>query len=194
MRRAMLSAIVGAAVLTLGTPGAALAGGGCHTGATQGDATGKKEATVRIVDACFTASILKVDPETPVTFVNTDAGLIHNVGGNQWGQFDDMHTGDAFTATFTEEGVYPFACSYHPGMTGAIVVGDGLGAGSGEAVGITPLDRETKADAAPTAITTAPVAASASPLPWIAAGVGGMALGVAIAFGVGRPGRTRATS
>lgn len=190
MRRAtLLCMIAGAATFIIGTSGPAVAGGGgCHTGATQGDATWKTQATVRIIDACFTASILKVDPETPVTFVSMDAGLTHNVGGNEWGQFDDMHEGDAFTATFYEEGVYPFACSYHPGMTGAIVVGDGVGPGNGQAVGVTPLDRKTTAGTAPTA--TAPAASSASPLPWIAAGLGGLVIGAALTVGVGRRGRT----
>ena len=79
-----------------------------------------------------------VDPERAagraVTFVNRDP-ITHNVGGNLWGNLDDMNRGDAFTATFDAEGVYPFACSYHPGMTGAIVVGSGTGAGNGEDVG-----------------------------------------------------------
>jgi hypothetical protein len=33
-----------------------------------------------------------------------------------------MEQGDRFSVSFDEEGVYPFACTYHPGMTGAIVV------------------------------------------------------------------------
>ena len=33
--------------------------------------------------------------------------------------------------SFDEAGTYPFACSYHPGMTGAIVVGDGKGVAGG---------------------------------------------------------------
>jgi plastocyanin len=188
-RAALLCVIVGAAAFTLGMPGAALAGGGCHTGATQTDASGQDEVTIRIVDACFTASITKVDPGTPVTFVSLDAGLTHNVLGNGWGHFDDMTKGDAFAATFDEAGVYPFACSYHPGMTGAIVVGDGLGAGNGAVVDTAPLALEPA-----TQVTSPAAARPASQAPWIAAaGIAGVALGVGIAVGIGRLGRARAT-
>jgi plastocyanin len=181
----LICVIVGAATIVLGMPGAALAGGGCHSGATHDDASGQKEATVRMVDACFSASITEVDPGTSVTFVHDDAGITHNVGGNQWGYFDDMSKGDAFTATFDEAGVYPFACSYHPGMTGAIVVGDGTGAGSGGAVSVEPFE-------APAPETVTRVVASDAGLPGgllVASGVVGIALGAGIAVGVTRLGR-----
>jgi plastocyanin len=191
MRRAalLLCVVLGATAFILGTPGGALAGGGCHTGATQADASAEDEVTVRIVDACFTASITKVEPGAPVTFVNLDAGLTHNVLGNGWGHYDDMTKGDAFTATFAEAGVYPFACSYHPGMTGAIVVGDGFGAGNGAVVDTAPLDLEPASR-----VTSPAVARPASEAPWIAAaGIAGVALGAGIAAGIGRLRRTRAT-
>jgi plastocyanin len=181
MRRAtLLSAIVGAAIAVLGMPGAALAGAGCHTGATQADETGKDETTVRIIDACFTASITKVDPGTSVTFVNDDVGMTHNVGGTEWGYFDDMTKGDSFSARFADPGVYPFACSYHPGMTGAIVVGDGYGAGAGWTVLNDPI--EPAADTATAAV--AADAGSGSPLAFVGIGVLGVALGAGISAGV----------
>jgi hypothetical protein len=34
---------------------------------------------------------------------------------------------------FKEEGTFPYVCIYHPGMAGAIVVGDGQGAGTAPA-------------------------------------------------------------
>ena len=42
--------------------------------------------------------------------------------------------------SFDEAGTYPFACSYHPGMTGAIVVGDGKGAAGGETIAVEPFE------------------------------------------------------
>ena len=66
MKRGMLlCVVVGAAIVVLGVPGAALAGGGCHSGVTENDATGDKGATVRMVDACFTATVTSVDPGRP---------------------------------------------------------------------------------------------------------------------------------
>jgi plastocyanin len=149
-------------------------------GATQADDTGKDEATVRIIDACFTASITKVDPGTSVTFVNDDVGMTHNVGGTEWGYFDDMTTGDSFSATFADPGVYPFACSYHPGMTGAIVVGDGNGAGAGWTIVNDPIDPVADtAKAVPVAD-----AGSGSSLAFVAIGILGIALGAGISAAI----------
>jgi len=188
MRRGMLLCVmVGAAIVVLGVPGAALAGGGCHSGVTQNDATGEKVATVRMIDACFTASVTTVDPGTDVTFVNADFGLIHNVNGNGWGHFEDMDKGDAFTATFDGAGIYPFACQYHPGMTGAIVVGNGDGAGNGAGITVEPFN-------APAPQTVTRVVTGEEGLPpafAVAAGVAGLALGAGIAFGLLRFGAKR---
>lgn len=146
MRRRMLLCTIVVLAAVVGMPGVASAGGGCHGDVTESDATGHQDATVQMVDACFTATVTTVDPGTPVTFVNMDE-FVHNVGGNQWGHFDDLHGGDSFRVSFDEAGTYPFACSYHPGMTGAIVVGDGTGAGNGAGIAVEPFAPE------PTAVT-----------------------------------------
>jgi plastocyanin len=138
MRRGMLLCMIVTVAAVVGMPGVASAGGGCHSGVTESDATGQDAATVRLIDACFTATTTTVDPGTAVTFVNDDDGITHNVGGNQWGHFDDLLPGDAFTVSFDEAGTYPFACTYHPGMTGAIVVGDGRGAAGAETITVEP--------------------------------------------------------
>jgi plastocyanin len=172
-----------ATMAIVGMPGTASAGGGCHTGATENDASGEQEATVRLVDACFSASVTTVDPGTPVTFVDMDAGIVHNVSGSQWGHFEEMTEGDAFTVSFDEAGIYPFACQYHPGMTGAIVVGDGTGAGNGAGITVEPFE----APAAPQTVTrvvTQSGGVSAGSLA-VAAIVGGL-LGAAITVGLSR--------
>jgi plastocyanin len=191
MRRGMLlCVVVGAATVVLGMPGAALAGGGCHSPVTSNDATGDDNATVRMIDACFSASLTNVDAGTSVTFVNDDGGITHNVGGNQWGHFDNMWKGDAFTATFNEAGVYPFACSYHPGMTGAIVVGDGTGAGNGGSISVESFEAP-----APKTVTRAvPEDDRLSAAPLAATGLIGVALGAAITVGLTRSGRKSATA
>lgn len=182
MKRGMLLCAVAAAVL-LGLPTAALAGGGCHGGATHQDSTGEDEATVEMVDACFSASVTEVDPGTAVTFVNLDEGITHNVGGNLWGNLEAMYAGDTYTATFDDPGIYAFACNYHPGMTGAIVVGDGTGVGNGMEVTTTPPELEPESTS--TVTTSEPVAAAAaSPAPWIVAGLVGLAIGAAVVFGI----------
>jgi plastocyanin len=190
-RTTLLCVLVGAATMVLGFPSAGIAGGGCHGTMTQADATDRDEAIVRMVDACFDASVLRVDRGTSVTFVHEDPGLVHNVGGTEWGFYGEMRKGDTFTATFDDAGVYPFACSYHPGMTGAIVVGDALGAGTGWTVlNDSPVQSPPKRAAAASTETVSSEGTSALAL--IAIGMVGAAAGVAVASGVGRLRRTAA--
>jgi plastocyanin len=152
----------------------ASAGGGCHAGVTQG--TGD---TVELVDMCFTPSTLQVQPGDTVTFVNQDP-FVHNVGGNLWGHYDDLNPGDAFTATFDEDGVYPFACSYHPGMTGAIVVGDGAGDGNGAVVDVASFSQPEPSPV----VEVRTVTRQASSAPAVAGWVIGPLLGIGIGLGI----------
>jgi plastocyanin len=162
-------------VLLLIPPLPASAGGGCHSGVTQG--TGD---TVEMVDACFTPTTLRIAPGDEVTFVNTD-GFTHNVTANLWGHFDDMDQGDAFTATFADEGVYPYACTYHPGMTGLVVVGDGDGPGSGVVVAAAAFD-EPPPPSPVVEIRTVTQETSAAPVTvgWLLGGAIGLAVGLGI--------------
>lgn len=129
-----------ALTLALGTFGAlagattASAGGGCHAGVTEGSGT-----TVEMVEACFTPTVLSIDPGGSVTWVNR-SGMVHNVTANLWGHFDDIADGERVTVRFDDEGTYPYACTYHPGMSGVVVVGDGDGPGNGEAVDVAPVE------------------------------------------------------
>jgi plastocyanin len=172
IRRLSVSATVGLLlVLTLPAFSAA-GGGGCHTGATQG-----KGADVEIAEACFTPTVLHVDPGQSVTWTNMDS-FAHNITANSWGHFDDMLKGDSFTATFGDAGVYPYACTYHPGMSGAVVVGDGLGAGSGETVAV---GATVQTPAPPAEAAVASVGGGAGS---VGAWIGGVALGIAAAMGL----------
>jgi len=44
-----------------------------------------------------------------------------------WGGYDALKKGHEATYEFAEAGVFPYVCTWHPGMVGAIVVGDGAG-------------------------------------------------------------------
>jgi plastocyanin len=175
LRILLMLASAGAAVLgPWAVP--ATAGGGCHAGLTQG-----KGDTVEMAKMCFTPSVLQVEPGTEVTFTNLDP-LAHNVNANGWGYFEDMRRGDSFTATFADEGTYPFACSYHLGMTGAVVVGDGSGVGSGATVSVSssgPIE-----EAQPRA--SAPTTATSSATGWIAGGLIGILVGAGVGLALGR--------
>jgi plastocyanin len=170
IRRLSVSGALGLLLVLTLPPLSAAGGGGCHMDATQG-----KGADVEIADACFTPTILHIDPGQSVTWTNTDP-FVHNVTANSWGYFDDLRQGDSFTATFGDAGVYPYACTYHPGMTGAVVVGDGLGAGSGQTVAVGADAVQSPAEAA--------VAAAGPGAGSVGAWIGGVALGIALAMGL----------
>jgi plastocyanin len=104
--------------------GSAIAGGGCHYPPTAGQGD-----TVEISDLCFDTTVLYVEPGTEVTWTNRDSMTHDVVGvGDSWGDPGvSLLTGDHVSYTFDADGVYPYACWLHPGMVGAIVVGDGVG-------------------------------------------------------------------
>lgn len=156
--------------------------GGCRAGVTQGSGD-----TIEMVNACFTPTILHVDPGQRVTWINQD-DFAHNITASGWGYFDSLDQGDVFRATFRKDGVYPFACTYHFGMSGAIVVGDGLGAGSGEFVSVESVGAlEEEEEPAPVvAARSAPEGSSAIGW-WIGGGIGLM-IGVGLTLVARRPG------
>jgi plastocyanin len=168
--RRTLLVLAATAICSLALPAlpAFAGGGGCHGTATTGEGD-----TVEISDGCFDPTTLQVDPGDRVTFVNLDP-YVHNVSAVGWGHLGDLNEGDSFQATFDEAGVYPFACQYHPGMTGAIVVGDGATLAGG-----TPVVSDTAADTE--AASNAPAAASTNTTTgWVAGGAIGLAAGIAI--------------
>jgi plastocyanin len=175
-----LVAAASTAVLTVPWAGPAAAGGGCHVGPTQGQGD-----TVEMVKACFTPSILRVDPGTEVTFVNNDP-VTHNVTASDWGLFDDMDQGDSFSARFAEPGIYPYACTYHPGMTGAVVVGDGVAGGSG--MDVAPGSASETKPAVEVAADQTATDGGSTPVGWFAGGIIGLVIGAGLGLLRGRTG------
>lgn len=121
-----VATVVGA--ITIGStvsPGTAVGGGGCHDPEPR-EGTG---ILVAIERACFRPAILYVEPGTHVTFENHD-DMVHNVWGLQAvpSSGGDFRPNSEFTWTFPEQGIYPFQCTYHPTMVGAVVVGEGFAA------------------------------------------------------------------
>jgi plastocyanin len=109
-----------------GSSGIAVAGGGCMH--STGPTTGRGD-TVEMLDYCFTSTVLYVERGTDVTWTNRDDTGHNIVGvGGTWGNPDlTLNNGDTASYRFDEDGVFPYACWIHPGMIGAIVVGDGVG-------------------------------------------------------------------
>ncbi|MEO8538566.1 MAG: cupredoxin domain-containing protein [bacterium] len=127
MRRLVTqSAAIGALALVLvllgGPVTEAHAGGGCRSRASS-EASGD---AVRMDEGCFVPTVLRVETGTEVTFANKSE-VSHTVSGAtlEWGSYDPLGNGDAVTYNFDKPGTYPFFCLLHPGMIGAVVVGDG---------------------------------------------------------------------
>jgi hypothetical protein len=98
----------------------------------------------------FSPTVLYVDEGARVKWVNDDP-VPHTVTGKSMSLFGNtvFEDGDETTPfRFDDAGVYPYACIYHPGMVGAVVVGDA--AGSADAMGVRSLT-DVRTDAAPAA-------------------------------------------
>jgi plastocyanin len=100
--------------------------------------TDARATTVEMKQNCFGPTVARIDAGDTVTFVNADPEAHAVAGAN--GTFGDPHaeilSGDEVSFTFDRDGVYPYVCTFHPGMSGAVVVGDGAGKVS-SALGIT---------------------------------------------------------
>ena len=119
------SAVVG--TLIAASPAWASGGGGCGQPVT--DARG---VSVSIRMFCFTPTVLHIRAGQDVTWRNTDPFPHNVIGANAaWGSYDLLKQGRSTTYRFTRAGTYAFACTVHPGMVGAIVVGDGNGLAGG---------------------------------------------------------------
>jgi plastocyanin len=116
---AFAAALVGANALP------ALAGG-CAPESTVH--TRGEGAAVTVKDCGFTPTLLFVAPGTAVTWTQAD-DLPHNVVGLGWGSSEPISRGGNASRTFTEPGIYPYQCSLHAGMSGAVIVGDAAAAG-----------------------------------------------------------------
>jgi plastocyanin len=157
--------------LTSAAPAIVAAGGGCHGDADgsvymEGDGT-----TVIRMDTCsFAPTVSRVAVGTTVRFLNT-ATIQHQVVGRSgtWGSVL-LDPGQEYSETFAADGVYPYTCPLHPGMVGAIVVGD---AAAGEAAA-------QGADLATAVQPADPAATAADPTSLAIVGLAGLVIGLAI--------------
>ena len=120
MRRLIAVAFV-LAVSTLFVPTPAHAGGGCHGG---GAPSGTGDTVVLSMN-CMTPRVLRAGADGAVTFLNKDE-VEHNLSGDGW-FVDELTTGETYERTFVA-GTHVYSCTLHPGMVGAVIVGDGVAA------------------------------------------------------------------
>ena len=106
-------------------PGVAHASGGGGCGQDVIDRTG---TNVHIESFCFGPTITRVAVGAEVTFTNLDPVPHSVLGANgSWGGYEAVKRHNPVTYRFSEAGVYPYVCTYHIGMVGVVVVGDGIG-------------------------------------------------------------------
>jgi plastocyanin len=194
VRRAFLMSMLTAAALALPMP--ALAGGGGCAEITEGTGT-----TVELLYSCITPTLLRVDPGETVTFVNRDDYRhVISGAGYSWGSNGNMAADEAFTATFRKNGVYPYQCYLHPGMAGAVIVGDGTGLGPADQAGVVvapfqefegqePLPEVVYVTRAPQVRTV--TALSGGPVAWAGGIVIGLVIGVIVTLGLRGSARRR---
>ena len=110
-------------------------GGGCGRPVTEAAGT-----DVAVRNFCFTPTIIRVRPGQSIVWSNKD-GFEHDVVGANfsWGASQTLPAGATVRYKFSKPGVYPYVCTWHPGMVGAVVVG-----GSG-LEGVRKLDPEAVA-------------------------------------------------
>lgn len=179
MRPAVLRWIVVAGLLAaaMGTSTLATAGrgGGCHDDPTVAEGT-----TVLMERSCFVGTVTYAPVGEAITFVNRDK-LPHTVTGVGWdgGEVDGFARKDV---GFEEEGVYVYTCVYHPGMSGAIVIGDATGPGPAEGGSVSIVQPKASKTPKP----TPDPGPESTPVPAAALGAIAGLVGGGVGFGLAR--------
>ena len=131
-----LAATSSLAILWLISAPAASAGDPCYHGFEIPKATSEATTEIKLMPCSFGPTVAQVPVGSTVTFVNGPDFSHLVTGANQaWGSRDtEIQPGGTVSYTFDTAGVYPYACALHRGMSGSIVVGDGVAAAGGGGV------------------------------------------------------------
>lgn len=168
---------------------ASAGGGGCHADRT----TTARETTIIMSRACFTPTFARVSVGDTVTWINKDQ-MAHTVTGANlaWGDLKDLYVDDRVSMRFTKAGTYPYYCIYHPGMAGAVLVGDANAPGAvGTIEDVTSTVSNIDTSSAQRASTRLPATRTSGPGSGMATAAIATLACVA-GFGVGRVRRNRA--
>lgn len=186
-RRLRLFLVLGVGLLLALVPSIpARAGAGCHSAEIL-DVVGTR---VDLRQACFVQTIIRVKSGQSVTWTNSDSvdHTVTGVGGS-WGSYDSLLPGKSVTYRFGRPAIYPYFCLLHPGMVGAVVVGNGGRPGSTESSGtnVFPVISSVSPAGATAAVGEAPASRvpASSPGPWRAVALVTLGLLVAVAAGLG---------
>lgn len=166
--------VLAIALVAAGHPNGAAAGGGCHESGTK-EATDATGSAVEMGNCAFGPTVLRIEPGAQVTWTNKSEA-VHSVTGlsGGWGDTKELLPGNAVSYSFDTNGTYPYSCVLHPGMVGAVVVGDGVSSDvrAGAAV-------RQVADAGPIAGDDVPAEAASDDSGGVSATLAGLLAGVA---------------
>jgi plastocyanin len=111
--------------------GIAACGGGYGGGGPM-EPGGSTSGGVTVSNNAFTPSTLNVSAGTAVTWTWNSGGTLHNVHFDD-GQLSPDQGSGTYSRTFSQNGAYPYHCTFHgPAMSGAVnVTGGSTGGGGG---------------------------------------------------------------
>src|SRR5207245_11238625 len=91
------------------------------------ETVGEACTAVALIGFCMWRTVIRVGVGESVTWTNRDDVAMHTVtgAGGSWGTWDPFSQGQSVTYRFDTAGVFPYFCALHPGMVGAVVVGNG---------------------------------------------------------------------
>lgn len=121
--------------LVYATPVAA--GDPCYHGFDLPTRTEGSDSQVKMMPCAFAPTVIRVAPGTTVEWFSGPDFVHLLTGANQeWGSRDkEIVPGSTVAYRFDRPGVYPYACALHRGMSGTVIVGNGVAAaGTGPAV------------------------------------------------------------
>lgn len=87
---------------------------------TQPNAIENKSITINIQNFLYDPPTITVKQGTTVTWINNDS-VIHDVKSDTFAS-QVLKRGDKFEYTFDKQGTFEYICTYHPAMTGKIIV------------------------------------------------------------------------
>ena len=117
-------------------------------------------------ESCFGPAVLRIRPGQEVTWRNLDP-YPHVVTGvaMSWGGVEELSAGESVSYRFERAGVSPYACYLHPGMVGAVVVGDGFPKGDARDAAVFPAAGDPPSTAPAREDAAAPVEGAAAGAP-----------------------------
>jgi len=132
MKRVLIITAAALALVAIGTGGSAHAGGGCH-GRDEVQFTDSAADTVVASECAFVPTVVRVSVGREITWLNKDP-VAHTFTGvaRSWGDLKEYQQGESVAYKFDKPGVFPYFCELHPGMVGAVVVGDAPAASTGD--------------------------------------------------------------